>query len=439
MPTNEQEYKVVINRLRFLPGQIINTRFALYECELRGTSNTYRFKIKAKYDPSKRHWVIHGNQLRWLQPVPSNLYSDDNISGICNVLIKALQPTWFRPLYDEEKKGCRIQIGQCKITRKQERSSFLIARFNLLTLSEAPWDTLWEDIYDRVRFDPEFRVQGFRRRDIQFALNKLKHVYPWEWVKSKYKRALENQAAEPQMNQPVTADYFFPAYHLARTSMGAICKDTGWNYIMSLAQALKILREHENGDQLIREVTSKKGAFHQAIFSKYIADQEALLAVNQPIGSGSKKHDILAQCDDRIIDIEMKVLSSIRPAQRLKNEIRSLDRVLPRKPNNPIVFYTVLAENAPLGKTEVNEYMKSIDSNCFGTSKKISAIVVGKMFVDSRGGCVDWDFDKYLVNTKAQRRITKSKLRQLFRKRTTPTQYPILPMAMSFQLDQKEA
>src|SRR5690349_14659108 len=123
------------------------------------------------------------------------------------------------------------------MTEVDLQESLLVARFELLGLARPEWSSLWEGITERVRWDPEFRVHGVSPERVRASVPVLRQLFPMDWVRRKYRDESPDRA-DAGMWSDYEPDVFFPAYHLARTGLGATCKDPGWNYVIALAEAI---------------------------------------------------------------------------------------------------------------------------------------------------------------------------------------------------------
>lgn len=301
---------------------------------------------------------------------------------------------------------------------------------------------LWDLIINRVEYDPEFTVHGIQKSRIKDAVQIIQSLYPWEWVKKRYKLALNDTKTQPTMDQYIDSDFWFPARLLARTAQGVICKDPGWNYLFSLAEGIKAVKKFPNGEKLLKSNAKSQGIVHQINFSGYLDKRGILTDVNQPTGSGNDKHDFAVKIGKKDYDIEMKALSSRNPGKTLKQEIMNRNCRLPRSPTHPIVYYVVLVESniSNLNEYEnktVKNFLAEITHDCFNESQKVAAIVVGEMFVDTSGGELKWSFNKFLINNKLKSSINELELRQIFVDNLKSLSYPLIPITFKLHLTKK--
>ena len=83
----------------------------------------------------------------------------------------------------------------------------------------------------------------------------------------------------------------------------------------------------------------------------------------------------------------------------------------------------------------MEDYIASITEECFTSSGKFSAIVAGKMFVDSSGGELKWDFDKIILNKCALKKVTEEELHRIFVPNWKKLHYPLLPIIFTFGIN----
>ena len=432
--------QVRIDILRFGGGPQVGRRHVDVRGHLRALGSNFRFLIRAHHDPTENHWTMRADTLRWRSPVPASLMREDNVVGITRTTMAALRPTWLKPVSGGEGEGAALQVGQAKMTADDLEQSLLVARFELLGLARPEWSTLWEGISERARWDPEFRVHGVATERIRAAVPILRQLFPMDWVRRKYRDGSPDRDAAGMWSD-YEPDVFFPAYHLARTGLGATCKDPGWNYVIALAEAIDVLRTSPGGRRLISELPRSAGAVHHAVFVKYLSECDRLVEVNPGTGSGNDTHDLTARADDGLQDYELKTVSTARPGSRIADEIRSRIARLPARPARPIVILTLLVpkDRAAIGNT-LDEYLGAIDESCFAGSGKISAVVAGAAFVDASGGDIKWRFDKFVLNADAVSPLSEASLRSVCAQNWTRVTYPALPIFMKYGLtpDQSE-
>lgn len=107
-------------------------------------------------------------------------------------------------------------------------------------------------------------------------------------------------------------------------------------------------------------------------------------------------------------------------------------------PKKPIVFFALLVEKSSTGEAKTQQQqLDTITTGLLKNSPGISAIVVGRMFIDSAGGPIKWNFEKFLINEQALHRVDESLLRQIFKPNWERICYPCMPIVFSYNLNVK--
>ena len=229
------------------------------------------------------------------------------------------------------------------------------------------------------------------------------------------------------------ADQGFPAYHLARTAIGCICKDPGWNFLITLAESCRLLKSYPKGSSLLQRIATEPGHIHQANFSGYLLKRQMLAEVEPATGSGNAKHDMAGRIGDVLFDVEMKALTSSDPARQVTKEILEKCCKLPSTPRRPVVFFVLLVETSVASDHKSwPDQLNSITPDVFHHTTGVSSVVVGRMFVDSAGGPVKWSFDKFVFNQHAHHRVNEQSLRKVFEPNWQRLAYPLMPIVFSY-------
>jgi len=229
------------------------------------------------------------------------------------------------------------------------------------------------------------------------------------------------------------ADQGFPAYHLARTAIGCICKDPGWNFLITLAESCRLLKSYPKGSSLLQRIATEPGHIHQANFSGYLLKRQMLAEVEPATGSGNAKHDMAGRIGDVLFDVEMKTLTSSDPARQVTKEILEKCCKLPSTPRRPVVFFVLLVETSVASDHKSwPDQLNSITPDVFHHTTGVSSVVVGRMFVDSAGGPVKWSFDKFVFNKHAHHRVNEQSLRKVFEPNWQRLAYPLMPIVFSY-------
>jgi hypothetical protein len=440
LPQPATECQVRIDNLRFSRSLELGKSEAFISGFVKPNlpGRVHHFAVTAHHDAVERLWGFDLKSFRWTSPVPRSLFDLRNTDSVCKALAGGLRLLWMQPVPGNNESGAQIRIGQTFISDEQIRDSFSILRGDILSLYRLDWPKLWPAIENRLMNDPEFWISGFTRQDAVDAVATLKTVFPWEWVRRRY-RDVAKKRLEVGMWDVMQADQGFPAYVLARTAIGCICKDPGWNYLIGLAESCKLLKAFPKGNSLLQRIAAHEpGHIHQANFSGYLLRRGLLAEVEPATGSGSAKHDMAARVGDIVFDIEMKALITTDPARQVKGEIEEKCRKLPSVLSRPVVFFVLLVETSVTGERESSpDRLNSIASDVFGQTSGVSAVVVGRMFVDSNGGPVKWSFDKFLLNTQAHRQVDEPSLRLVFKPNWQRLTYPLMPIVFSYNLTDK--
>ncbi len=397
-------------------------------------TSVHSFAVKTHYDTVKKLWGFDLGSFRWTSPVPRWLFDLRNVDSVCKALAGGLRLLWMQPAPGINEHGAQIRVGQTFMNEEQIRNSFSILRGDILSLYRLDWPKLWPAIENRLTHDPEFWVSGFTRQDAVDSVAILKTVFPWEWVRRRY-RDVAKKLLEVGMWDVMQADQGFPAYVLARTAIGCICKDPGWNYLITLAESCKLLKGFPKGNSLLQRIAKEPGHIHQANFSGYLLQRRVLSEIEPATGSGNAKHDMAARAGDVVFDIEMKALTSSDPVRQVTREIEEKCRKLPSTLSRPVVFFVLLVETSVTSDHKSSsDQLNSITLDIFGRTAGVSAVVVGRMFVDSAGGPVKWSFDRFIINNYAHHRIDESSLRLVFEPNWQRLTYPLMPIVFSYNL-----
>lgn len=396
------------------------------------SGNSFRtFKLTADYDKQTKRWSINPQSVQWggmgAQPHVDAL----NTPIICQVAARALKLLSIQPSSQDSSNGTKLVVGLNMTSPDQTASAVSIVRFWILDHCRLKWNQLWSSIENRLMYDPEFSITGFTRQDALDAIAVLKSIFPGDWVRKRFQKFV-GKSSEPGMWEPMAADKGFPAYLLARTATGFACKDPGWNYLITLARSCTLLKNFANGKRLVRNIAKEPGHIHQINFSALLLKRGMLVEIEPSTGSGNAKHDLAARIDDRIIDIEIKSLTTSSPSRRVTDEIAEKCKKLPSTSSRPVVFFVLLVEKSDTDHKSWSEHFNEITSTVFQSTTKISAVVIGKMFVDAAGGEIKWSFEKFLLNQKASRQIPEDQLRKIFAPNWVSLSYPLMPIVFTY-------
>lgn len=309
---------------------------------------------------------------------------------------------------------------------------FTSFRPDMLFLPMDEWANAWNLIESRIIGDPHFRVHGFTLDEVKQAIIPLKQIFPAAWVQARYRQ----KYTKPKMADDLCQDAegWFPAYHLARTALGAICIDPGWNYLVEIGLSVRELENFTGLQQLTQQISRSPGTQHHLCLAAELFRRGHLLALEPRTGSGRATNDLLVSCRGRQYEIEVKEFSSINPARQLAKEIMQKCRNLPEHPQNPIVFHTVLIEGGMVDKAKEDSFFNAVKA--LNIPSKISAIVAGRRFVDSAGGRVKRDAELQILNPVALVPSNMDDLATLFAKNYDSVRYPLSGIGSFFRFSQ---
>lgn len=306
-------------------------------------------------------------------------------------------------------------------------------RPDMLSLPTANWDAVWHLIEGRVRSDQYFRVHGFSVDEVVGAIAPLKQIFNGPWVRAKYRKA-SNKNAKLNMatDFPQDTEYWFPAYHLARTALGAICVDPGWNYLVEIGLSIRELQGFDGLQRLTQQIARSPGTQHHLCLAAELYRRGHLLALEPQTGAGGSTNDLLVTYGDRQYEIEVKEFASHDPGKRLAREVVTKSKNLTEHPARPIVFHAVLIENGIFDKAKEDLFFQSIRELVQDMPRNISAVVAGRRFVDSSGGRVKRDAEIRILNPRALVQSNEEDLAMLFAKNYDTIQYPMFGIGSFF-------
>lgn len=305
-------------------------------------------------------------------------------------------------------------------------------RPDMLCLPVAKWDSMWDWIEARVANDDFFSVQGFGEAELLRAIHQLKDLYPSEWVAARYREASGQSAPTLGTEYSPQAAGWYPACHLARTALGAICIDPAWNYLVELGLSIDELSGFDRLDDLKKQVVRSPGTQHHLCLAAELRHRNFLMSLEPLTGSGSATNDLRVQIAEDEYDIEVKEFSSASPAKRLINELYEKNMTLPLSPSRPVVFHVVLVERGMFDPKLEQKFYEDVRGLMANIPEKISAVVAGRRFVDSTGGRIKRDTQIILLNPRAIRPCRKEYLEQIFEKNYKDLTYPLFGIGSFF-------
>ncbi|WP_297018565.1 hypothetical protein [Thalassospira sp.] len=399
--------------------------------ELRGIASLNSFfadfTLKVTSTPYQKWQLVALNWSPMLE-IPSPLRSRQFAQSILNRASRILDPTNMWPT-EQLPQGAKSALNIGPILDEHSYHTCVSSRHETLSLPTSSWESLWHRIERRAKHDPYFEVLGCSRAELITLLPELKALFNYEWVRAQYKKAGFSNLSAPLESED---QGFFPAYHLARTALGGICRDPGWVYLAEIGRALITLKNVDGIEILKRGATQQSGVQHHLCFAAELHERGLLHSLEPLSGSGSARCDLIAMCGNHHYQIELKELTSKKPLKRLKAELSEKCRKLPKHPKTPIVFYVVFrevgAEDAQLEQTFFNE-IKAIEDMI---PPKISAVVAGRRFVDATGGRVKHDTEIIALNKQAITPANPAHLDELFRSNYEVSEMPFFGVTSFF-------
>jgi hypothetical protein len=384
------------------------------------------FKIEMEVFPARLGFVWGDDGIGQLRKIswterPLKSLPEGGLQKIANLCAEILLPLnmWSGP---QTEKGVRLQLGTGRPPPGELGHVWFSHRPGILKLSSPPWDSLWPRIERRVDFDEAFAVQGFGRAEVKQAIAQLSKTFPWDWVQARYRAAGFHYA---NADFGPGNDGYFPAYQFARTASGALCIDAGWKYLAELGLAMDKLQKLNGIDRLRRGLASQTGTQHHVCMAADFFDRGLLRGLEPEVGSGSARNDLLVELKGRNHQIELKEFSSATPIKKLKRELAEKAAQLSEKPDAPVIFHAVLLEQAGLIPEREKEFCRSIEENLSDVPKNISAIVVGRRFMDSDGGKIKRDTLQTFLMPNAATPTSEDDLRELFPANYEKLKYPL--------------
>lgn len=366
-------------------------------------------------------------------PLPAVLGDQQFVKALVNYSARLLDTINMWPR-EQTSGGARICLNE-RVIPEDVRDKVLISfRPNILKVPSAGWQHLWDHIERRVDSDSFFEVLGFDRTTVQRVLPLIKEVFPNDWTRARYAAAGNSGTADEF--EPGTEGWF-PAYHLARTAHGAICRDPGWNYLVEIGLALEVLREFEGVDRLKRKLANSPGTQHHVCLAADLHARGILKGLEPLTGVGAASNDLVVELGESLFQVEVKEFTSQNPFRRLQREIADKVRKLPNRPKQPVVFHVVLNEDGMFDKKREDLFLDAITGLQEGLPDKISAVVAGKRFVDSKGGRIKRDIERIVTNATAIAPIDEQDLRVVFEANYHDVEYPLYGIGSFFIFENK--
>lgn len=324
-----------------------------------------------------------------------------------------------------EANGAQIALNeQLAPVEHRDRVHFSI-RPNMFDLPDSDWPTLWGRIENRVKVDPFFEVRGYTRDEILTSLCPLKKIFQIDWIKRRYRDVFQEKAAiKLAANAGREMSDWFPAAHLARTALGAICIDPAWNYLVNIGLAVHQLTGFPGADRLFKELTRNPGSQHNLCMAAELRQRGLLVGLETPTGVGNATNDLLVKVGEAGYAIEVKEFHAADPIAKLKKELSDKAKKLPPFPRVPVIFHVVLAETDGTRVRDEANFVESVSQVAMDLPVSISAIVVGRRFVDAAGGPVKRDTCGIFINASASNASIHADLATIFEKNFDEITYP---------------
>lgn len=329
--------------------------------------------------------------------------------------------------------GAKILMNEIRVPDSAIPLNYISFRMDLLYMPSPDWSEMWDRINTRISADPYFRVHGFSTEEIVSAVKELKNIFINDWVRAKYRAAnLTNNP--PKMNDDFSQKEksWFPAYHLARTAIGAICVDPAWNYLIEIGLSIKELKGFQGLDSVLKELCRNSGSQHHLCLAAELYKKGYLTGLESPTGSGSATNDLLVSVNGNTYAIEVKEFTSKNPLKVLIAELKDKAKKLPKNLSCAVVFHIVLREEtASTAISKEQEFLNSLESLPSEIPLNISAVVVGSRFVDSMGGRIKRNTNKIILNASSPLNI-KDDLEVIFEKNYSEIYYPVFGIGSFF-------
>lgn len=388
----------------------------------------------ARRDETTDRWLVDPASFAWSSLAPPGLRMGGGTAAVVERIEAGMAPAWIQPIPAPDAPGplpgARLRFTLGPLPRTASPEFVAATRHDLLPLVEVSWDRIWSAIRNRADFDPDFTVLGESRTSVREAVEALRGVYQGTWVRARFADAMGADILGGRVSARTSAAATFPAPLLANTALGVVCRDPGWNYLVSIAQGIRAVLKYPRGEDLVKNLTTHTGLAHQVAFAAFLEERRLLLDVEAPVGSGEGLHDLTAGTDGAAYDIEVTALTSEDPRGQVEKKLRKKESQLPSLPSRPVVLLVILIEqDRPYESKPYKTYVDSIDHSLLAAFQKVSAVVVGRAFVDAAGGPVKWRFDKFLVNDRAGARASAALLEAIFAPNwgsVTPPEFPII-------------
>ena len=265
----------------------------------------------------------------------------------------------------------------------------IILRPGLSKIPGTPWSTLWDRLFFKIKGDPLFSVVGYSSEQVEKSFKQLQQVFDNQWVEQVFKSVL-GEESHPTMASEFSHDAapaWFPAYHLSRIATGVICRDPALNMLVELGLALEQLDDLAGVDSLRQGLAVKPALQHQVCLAADLrrAGFEQVQALDSP------EHPLQVIVDDQPYCIQTHEVGW----ENLAGNVAAV--LTPGEAGNPRIVHLVISEgrwyepDAPLP-----EELEELD-----IPTDILAVVIGRRFLDAKGGGLKRNAQKILHNHKS--------------------------------------
>lgn len=426
--TGDVQIQYEFHSVRFSSTEMGNLALTSGNLTARGETSLFGLALAPKSDGE---WLC--KDAKSTANMQDLLDNPDVLQPLVNRVARLLKTINVWPAESSNEGGAQIVLNE-KLAPPEAAGKVVISfRPNMLSLPTNKWADLWRLIEGRVQGDNCFVVQGFSKNEITMAIDQLKQLFQGDWVSARYSDAIQCQNAPPMAADfPPESGSWFPSYHLARTALGAICIDPGWNYLVEIGLSIRELEGFDGLERLKRQLVRSPGTQHHLCLAAELYRKGKLVGLEPPTGSGNSTNDLLAKVGDGEYHIEVKEFSSQDPGRQLRRQLEQKNRQLPNKPNRPVVFHAVLVESGVFDKEKEERFVREVRELEDRIPPKISAVVAGRRFVDSSGGRVKRDSDTRVLNPTALVPSERQALSELFEKNYSAITYPMFGIGSFF-------
>lgn len=421
------QFQYQFQSIKFALAACTNESLALTNGRLivAGTEARFGLALAPKADGQ---WEL--KDVRCDEVLSKFLHNTEVLQQLVNKAAVLLKTINMWPEEPGSSNGARLSMNRQLAPSAVADRVIISFRPDMLSLPMAEWDTVWHLIGMRIKSDPYFRVQGFSKDEVEQAITPLKNIFSGPWVGGRYRQ----KHIKPKMASTIPQDMegWFPAYHLARTALGAICIDPGWNYLIEIGLSIRELAKFNGLQRLTQQIARSPGTQHHLCLAAELFRRGYLLALEPKTGSGRSTNDLLVTCGDRQYEIEVKEFASSEPARQLIKEIERKCKNLPERPERPVVFHAVLIDKGNFEKSKEDLFFEAVKELAPNIPSKISAVVAGRRFVDSSGGRVKRDAEIQILNPVAQVPSNAEDLATLFARNYHSVHYPIFGIGSFF-------